>query len=376
MELDQLALFRKHCSDFLTREATPYIAQWETMGLVSRDFWRHAGEAGLLGMGVEAIYGGGARQNYHYANVLTEELIKAQMTAPVMISHNDVIASYISTLGTEEQKQRWLPGLCRGELIAAIAVTEANGGSNSSELETTAVKEGGYYRVNGNKRFITNGINADLILTAVKTPEVQRGQGMSLLIIERNMQGFQRSQAHEKIGWRASDTADLFFDDCLVPSDNLIGREGLGNLYFMGGMPRERLSISGVAVATSELMLTTTLEWVKKRKAFGQTVGSFQHNRFVLAELDTEVRIARLYLNDAINKFNDRTLTVVDAARIKLWTTELQVKVADRCLQLHGGSGYLSDSLIGRCWTNSRVQTIYGGTSEVMKEFISKSMGL
>ncbi len=376
MQTNQLEQFRQQCRDFLAREATPYIAQWEAAGLVSREFWRHAGEAGLLGIGVEAAYGGGAKPDYHYANVLTEELIKAQMTAPVVISHNDVIASYISTHGTEEQKQRWLPGLCRGELIAAIAVTEANGGSNSAELETTAVKEGEYYRVNGNKRFITNGINADLILTAVKTPEVQRGQGMSLLIIERGLPGFTRGEALEKIGWRASDTASLFFDDCLVPCKNLIGHEGLGNLYFMGGMPRERLSISGVAVATAELMLATTLEWVKKRKAFGQTIGSFQHNRFVLAELDTEVKIARLYLNDTINKFNEKTLSVVDAARIKLWSTELQIKVADRCLQLHGGAGYLSDSLIGRCWANSRAQTIYGGTSEVMKEFISKSMGL
>ena len=199
---------------------------------------------------------------------------------------------------------------------------------------------------------------------------------MSLLIIERGMPGFTRSEALEKIGWRASDTANLFFDDCLVPCENLIGNEGLGNLYFMGGMQRERLSISGVAVATAELMLATTLEWVKKRKAFGQTVGSFQHNRFVLAELDTEVKIARLYLNDAINKFNEKTLSVVDAARIKLWSTELQVKVADRCLQLHGGAGYLTNSLIGRGGANSRAQTIYGGTSEIMKEFISKSMGL
>lgn len=376
MEENQLALFRHQCRDFMAREATPYIAQWETTGLISRDFWRHAGEAGLLGIGVETALGGSGKPDYHYASVLTEELIQAQMTAPVVISHNDVIASYIVTHGTAEQQQRWLPGLCRGELIAAIAVTEANGGSNSAELETTAVNEGMYYRVNGNKRFITNGINADLILTAVKTSEAQRGQGMSLLIVERDMPGFTRSEALKKIGWRASDTADLFFDECLVPAENLIGREGLGNLYFMGGMPRERLSISCVAVATAELMMATTLEWVKKRRAFGQTVGSFQHNRFVLAELDTEVKIARLYLNDAINKFNNKTLNVVDAARIKLWTTELQVKVADRCLQLHGGSGYLSDSLIGRCWTNSRVQTIYGGTSEVLKEFISKSMGL
>ncbi|WP_447882391.1 acyl-CoA dehydrogenase family protein [Serratia fonticola] len=376
MENKELTQFRLGCRDFLARKAKPFLSEWETNGLIGRDFWRHAGEVGLLGLGVARELGGQQKPDYHYAAVLTEELIRAEMTAPVIISHNDVIASYIDRHGTDEQKARWLPGLCSGELIAAIAITEPNGGSDSADLETTAVKQGQYFIVNGHKSYITNGINADLILTAVRTSEASRGQGISLLIVERNTPGFERGPLLKKIGWHASDTADLHFTACRVPCENLIGRENLGNLYFMGGMPRERLSIATVAVATAEYLLEKTLVWVKHRKAFGQPLGSFQANRFMLAELGTEVKIARVYLNDAIARFNQKSLSVVDAARIKLWTTELQMKMADRCLQLHGGAGYMSDSYMGKAWANSRVQTIYGGTSEVLKEFIGKSMGL
>lgn len=376
MDNKELSAFRTSCRTFLEHEAKPYLSVWEKEGLVSRDFWRHAGEAGILGIGVSGRWGGQNQADYQYASVLTEELIRAEMTAPVVIAHNDVIASYIDAHGTDEQRDRWLPGLCKGELIAAIAVTEPNGGSDSADLETTAVRQDQHYVVNGQKSFITNGINADLILTAVRTSKAERGRGISLLVIERDTAGFTRGAPLKKLGWHASDTANLHFSNCLVPCNNLIGKENIGNFYFMGGMPRERLSISTVAVATAELLLERTLEWVKKRHAFGQPVGSFQHNRFRLAELDTNVRIARIYLNDAIDKFNRRELNVADAARIKLWTTELQIQVADQCMQLHGGAGYLSDSFIGKTWVNSRVQTIYGGTSEVLKEFISKSMGL
>ncbi len=376
MDNRDLSKFRSSCRAFLEQEARPFIAEWEKSGLVSRNFWRRAGESGLLGMGVSEQWGGRNRADYHYAAVLTEELIRAEMTAPVIIAHNDVIASYIDMHGTDEQRDRWLPGLCHGELIAAIAVTEPNGGSDSADLATLAVRQGQYYVVDGGKTFITNGINADLILTAVRTSGAERGQGISLLVIERDTGGLTRGDPMKKLGWHASDTASLHFSNCHVPVSNLIGKENIGNFYFMGGMPRERLSISTVAVATAELLLEKTLEYVKSRRAFGQPVGSFQYNRFRLADLDTEVKIARIYLNDAIDKFNRRELNVVEAAQIKLWTTELQVKVADCCMQLHGGVGYLRDTFIGKTWVNSRVQTIYGGTSEVLKEFISKSMGL
>lgn len=372
---ESLEVYRQRCRDFLQREGSPHQAEWERLGVVDRTFWRKAGEAGLLGMSVPSDFGGRG-EDYRYALVLAEELIRAGVTAPGLISHNDAVASYIAALGTEEQKARWLPGLCDGTLIAAIAVTEPSGGSDSAELQTRAERQGDCFRVNGSKAYITNGINADVIVTAVKTGEVFAGQGISLLVVERGAEGFTRGPLLKKMGWHASDTAHLYFNECQVPTSNLLGREHMGNLYFMAGMPRERLSIATVAVASAEQALLDTLDYVKDRRAFGQPIGSFQYNRFRLAELDTEVRIARIYLEDAIARFNRRELSLVDAARVKWWTTELQVKVTDCCLQLHGGAGYMEDSIIGRAWTNSRVQTIYGGTSEVLKELISKSMGL
>jgi len=371
-----LDAFRQHCRDFLQREGTPHQADWERQGWVDRSFWEKAGEAGLLGLGVSPDFGGKGVTDYRYAVVMTEELIRAGVTAPGLISHNDAVASYIDKLGSDEQKARWLPDLCRGRRIAAIAVTEPSGGSDSSDLRTTAERRGEHYLLNGSKAYITNGINADLIIVAVRTGTGAAGQGISLLVVERESDGFTRGPLHSKLGWHASDTADLYFDNCRLPMTQLLGREHMGNLHFMAGMPRERLSIASVAVASAEFILRTTLDYVKDRRAFGQPIGSFQHNRFLLARLDTETRIARLYLDDAVRKFNDGELSLVEAARVKWWTTELQVEVADRCLQLHGGSGYMSDSAIGRAWANSRVQTIYGGTSEVMQEMISRSMGL
>lgn len=368
--------FRQHCRDFLKYEGTPHQADWERQGWVDRTFWEKAGDAGLLGMGVPREFGGLGESDYSFAVVLTEELIRADVTAPGIISHNDAVASYILQLGTDEQKARWLPDLCRGHRIAAIAVTEPSGGSDSSELLTMAEREDDHFRLNGSKAYITNGINADLIIVAVKTGNGPAGQGISLLVVERGSEGFTRGPLHNKLGWHASDTADLYFDNCHLPETQLLGREHMGNLHFMSGMPRERLSIATVAVASAESMLRNTLEYIKDRRAFGQPIGSFQHNRFLLARLDTEVRIARVYLDDAVQKFNRGEFSLVEAARVKWWTTELQVKVADHCLQLHGGAGYMSDSVIGRAWANSRVQTIYGGTSEIMQEMISRSMGL
>jgi len=376
VEVDALSEFRTSIRDFLEREAVPHQAEWEECGIVDRSFWEKAGRAGLLGTGVRPEYGGLGQSDYRFAAAVTEELVRAGVTAPGIVSHSDVVASYIVTLGTKEQRQRWLPDLCRGKRIAAIAVTEARGGSNSAEIGTSARIDGDNYIVDGDKTYITNGVNADLVVVAVKTSEERKGQGISLLAIERECPGFTRGPLLKKIGWQASDTAQLFFDNCVVPRTNLIGREGLGNLHFMSAMPRERLSISTVAVTSAETVLRDTLAYVKERKAFGQSIGSFQYNRFMLAQIDTEVKIARTYLDESMKRFNKNAFDMVDAARLKWWTTELQMKVADRCLQLHGGAGYMSESSVGRNWMNSRAQTIYGGTSEVLQEMISKSMGL
>lgn len=382
--------FRKLCREFLIREAVPHHDQWERDGIVSRELWHKAGKAGLLGIGVPAEYGGAGMPDFRYAAVLSEELIRAGVTAPGFVAHNDIVASYLSERTTPQQRARWLPGLCAGELVAAIALTEPTGGSDIADMRTTAVRDGDSYVLNGRKTFITNGENADVVLVAARTGPAatglartgpaatgQRGaQGISLLVVERGTPGFTRGPRMRKMGWHASDTCELTFENCRVPVDNLVGKENAGSVYLMGGLPRERLSIAVVALAAAERILTDTLEYARSRQAFGQPIGSFQHNRFLLATLDTEVSIARVYVNRCIAKLNAKRLTVADAAKAKWWITELQVKVADRAVQLHGGQGYLQDNPIAREWANSRVQTIYGGTTEVMKELIGRSLGL
>ncbi|MEC4020201.1 acyl-CoA dehydrogenase family protein [Streptomyces sp. H27-D2] len=368
--------FRKMCREFLAREAVPYHDQWEKDGIIGREVWRKAGEIGVLGTGVPIEYGGGGEPDFRYHAIFAEELIRARITAPGFVAHNDVIASYLGKRTTSEQRKRWLPGLCSGESIAAIAMSEPDAGSNLADIRTTAVLDGDTYVLNGQKTFITNGENADLVLVAAKT-ELRRGtQGMSLLVVERGAPGFTRGKRMEKLGWHASDTCELFFDDCRIPVRNLIGKENAGMAYLMAGLPRERLSIAVVAVAAAELILADALEYARNRQAFGQPIGGFQHNRFLLATLDTEVTIARVFLTHCISELNAGRLTVADAAKAKWWTTELQVEVANRCLQLYGGYGYLKESPISKEWANSRVQTIYGGTTEIMKELIGRSLGL
>ncbi|MBB5804081.1 acyl-CoA dehydrogenase [Saccharothrix ecbatanensis] len=368
--------FRDLCRTFLAREAVPYHDGWEEQGIIDREVWRKAGKAGLLGLGVPVEYGGADEPDFRYTGVFIEELVRAGVTAPGFVAHNDLIACYLSVRTTPEQKARWLPGLCSGDLIAAIAMTEPGAGSDLGGIRTTASRDGDCYVLNGQKTFITNGENADLVIVAAKTMSARGHQGISLLVVERGTPGFTRGRRMDKLGWRASDTTELFFDGCRVPVANLIGKENAGQGYLMAGIPRERMCIATVAVATAETMLADTLAHATTRKAFGQTIGSFQHNRFVLATLDTEITLARVFLNHCTTELNAGRLTVTDAAKVKWWTTELQVEVADRCLQLHGGSGYVRESPISSHWANSRVQTIYGGTTEIMKEMIGRSLGL
>ncbi|TWP50749.1 acyl-CoA dehydrogenase [Lentzea tibetensis] len=364
--------FRALCRTFLAREAVPHHAEWEHAGIIGHDLWAKAGEAGLLGIDVPVEHGGGGEPDFRYTAVFIEELVRARVTVPGFVAHNDILSSYLATRTTADQRARWLPGLCSGKLIAAIALSEPDAGSDLSGMRMTAVRDGNDYVLNGQKTFITNGENADLVVVAAKTA----AQGMSLFVVERGTPGFSRGRRLEKLGWQACDTSELFFADCRVPATNLVGKENAGLGYLMGGLPRERLCISAVAVATAEKMLADALAYARDRKAFGQAIGSFQHNRFLLATVDTEVTLARVFLNHCIAEHNARRLTGTDAAKLKWWTTELQVQVADRCLQLHGGYGYLKESPIAGEWTNSRVQTIYGGTTEIMKELIGRSLGL
>jgi long-chain-acyl-CoA dehydrogenase len=368
--------FRDLCRQFLAREAVPYHAEWEKAGRVDREVWRKAGAAGLLGLDVDEEYGGGAQRDFRFNAVLVEELCRAGTSGLGFALHNDVVAPYLTDLTTEDQRKRWLPGFCSGDLVTAIAMSEPGAGSDLAGVRTTAVRDGDTYVLNGQKTFITNGEMADLVIVVAKTAADQGAHGVSLIAVETGTPGFTRGRRLEKVGLKANDTAELFFSDCRVSVDNLIGTENQGFYHLMGNLPRERLSIAVAAVGAAEVILAQTLEYARTRQAFGRTIGSFQHNRFLLAELDTEITIARTFLNHCIAEFNAGRLTITDAAKAKYWTTELQTKVADRCVQLHGGYGYMMEYPVARAWLDSRVQTIYGGTTEIMKEIIGRGLGL
>ncbi len=368
--------FRAMVRDFLAKEVVPHHAAWEEAGQVDRSVWLKAGEQGLLGMDVPEEYGGGGVKDFRYNAILSEEISRVGASGLGFTLHNDVVAPYLIDLATDEQKARWLPGFVSGELITAIAMTEPGVGSDLASMKTTAIRDGDRYLVNGSKTFITNGINADLVITAVKTDPSQRHAGMSLVVLERGMEGFERGRNLEKVGMKAQDTAELFFDDVRVPAANLVGQEGGGFIHLMEKLPQERLSIAVVAVAASRFVLDLTVEYCKGRTAFGRPIGSFQHNRFVLAELETEVTIAETFLDKCVLEHNAGRLTVQDAAMAKWWTTELQKKVVDACVQLHGGYGYMLEYPVAKAFVDSRVQTIYGGTTEVMKEIIGRSLGV
>jgi alkylation response protein AidB-like acyl-CoA dehydrogenase len=368
--------FRSLCREFLAREAVPHHAAWEKAGLVDREVWRKAGAAGLLGLDVDQEFGGGGQHDFRFNAVLVEEIIHAGCSGLGFGLHNDVIAPYLTELTTPEQRKRWLPGFCSGDLVTAIAMSEPAAGSDLAGVRTSAVRDGDAFLLNGQKTFITNGEHADLVIVVAKTAADEGAHGVSLIAVERGTPGFARGRRLEKVGLKANDTAELFFDDCRVPVDNLIGTENHGFYHLMANLPRERLSIAVAAVAAAEVILEQTLEYARSREAFGRPIGRFQHNRFLLAELDTEVTIARTFLNHCVAEFNQGRLSVTDAAKAKWWTTELQNKVADRCVQLHGGYGYMLEYPIAKAWLDSRVQTIYGGTTEIMKEIIGRGLGL
>ncbi|WP_329089853.1 MULTISPECIES: acyl-CoA dehydrogenase family protein [unclassified Streptosporangium] len=369
-------LFRETVREFLAREVAPHHDRWEKDGIVPREVWKKAGEIGMFGFGVPEEFGGAGITDFRYNAVIVEEVMAIGATGLGYSLHNDVMAPYFVDLTNDEQKARWLPGFASGELITAVAMSEPDAGSDLQGIRTTAVRDGDHYVVNGQKTFITNGINSDLVVVVAKTDPGAGARGISLLVVERGMEGFSRGRNLEKVGMHAQDTAELFFDNVRVPAANLLGPEdGQGFFQLMANLPQERLSIAVMAVAAAETVLRTTIEYCKSRTAFGRNLGSFQNTRFVLAELDTEVDIARLYVDKCILALNAKELTAVDAAKAKWWTTELQTKVIDRCLQLHGGYGYMMEYPVAKAWVDSRVQTIYGGTTEIMKEIIGRSFG-
>ena len=368
--------FRRTVRSFLDKEVVPFHDQWEKDGIVSREVWLAAGRQGLLGFDVDEAHGGGGVRDFRYNLVLAEEMTHRGAHGPGFSVHNDIIVPYLTSLGSEEQNRRWLPGCCTGELVTAIAMTEPGAGSDLQGIRTTAVDKGDHYVLNGSKTFISNGILADLVIVVARTDPEAGAQGISLLVVERGMSGFERGRNLDKIGLHAQDTAELFFENVEVPKANLLGEEGSGFVSLMVNLPQERLSIAMSAAAACEAVLQMSLDYAKEREAFGRPIGRFQHNRFLLAEMATETHIARVFIDDCVRRHNRGELDASQASMAKWWTTELQTKIVDRAVQLHGGYGYMTEYPVAKAFLDSRVQTIYGGTTEIQKEIIGRSLGL
>jgi alkylation response protein AidB-like acyl-CoA dehydrogenase len=375
---DEHHQFRSLARDFLRKEGSPQIERWEHDGIVDRAMWTKAGELGLLGWEAPPEFGGLGITDYRYNAVLSEECVEAGCGSlgSGFGVHNDILSHYLLNLTDDAQKKRWLPGWCSGESVTAIGMTEPSAGSDLRGIRTTARRDGDHYLVNGSKTFITNGILADLVLCAVKTDPNAGHRGMSLLVLERGMAGFSRGRNLDKVGQKSQDTAELFFDDVRVPVANRLGEEGRGFYQLMGGLPQERLGVAVAAVAVIRRAIGLTVEYVRSRVAFNAPLGSLQHVRFEIADMHTCLQSCQAYVDHAIELHLERRLTAEDAAGLKQWTTDRQCEVVDRCLQLHGGYGYMNEYEIARLWRDSRVARIYGGANEIMKEIVGKSLNL
>jgi alkylation response protein AidB-like acyl-CoA dehydrogenase len=370
-------LLRDTVRAFVDKHAAPHAERWRAGGKVDRELFEEAARAGILGFAIPEEYGGGGITDYRFNAVIGEEFSRDPVSdglAGVALS-NDIVIPYFTDLADDEQQARWLPGIADGKLIVAVAMTEPGTGSDLAGIATTAVRDGDNYVVNGSKVFISNGQNADLVVTAVRTGP-DRHKGLSLLVIETDRAGFSRGRNLEKIGLHAQDTSELFFQDVRVPVTNLLGEEGSGFAGLMRNLPQERISIAANAVSSAEGVLARTLDYVKQRKAFGRPIGSFQNTRFELAEMVTAVRVSRSHIDELLARHSRGELSAADAAAAKFWTTEQYVNIVGRCLQLHGGYGYMLEYRIAHDYLDSRITTIYGGTTEIMKEIVGRDLGL
>lgn len=368
--------YRASVREFVRREVQPHYLTWDEDRLTPRSAWEAAGANGILGLAVPEQYGGGGEPDFRYPMVVAEELAAVGATSYCLglRLQDDIVLPYLLDLCTDEQKQRWLPGAASGELVLAIAMTEPGAGSDLQGIRAAAVRDGDGWILNGQKTFITNGINADLVVVFAKTDPDAGSRGFSLFVVERDDPGFSRGRKLDKIGLDGQDTAELVFEDVQVGPENVLGEIGQGLIYLMQRLPKERLSLAVQALASAEAAVRWTQDYVFDRTAFGQRVGDLQATRFELAELETEVEITRSYLQNAALALNEHTLTTAEASKAKLWATEMQVRVTTRCLQLFGGYGFMNEYPIGRAFRDSRVQTIYGGTSQVMKEIIGRDI--
>jgi alkylation response protein AidB-like acyl-CoA dehydrogenase len=367
--------FRDSVRRFMQDEVVPHDERWQEQGFADREVWRKAGANGFLCPSMPPEYGGAGADRL-FSVVLMEEQARANNSTLGFGLHSEIVAPYLLAYGTEALKKKYLPRMASGEMIGAIAMSEPAAGSDLQGVKTTALAKGGFYLLNGSKTFITNGWNCDLVIVVAKTDPAKGAKGTSLLVVDTSMQGFTKGRRLKKMGLKGQDTAELFFDNVEVPAENLLGQENNGFIYLMQELPWERLQIAISAAAKAEAALEWTRAYVTERKAFGRTVASFQNTRFKLAELATEVQIARVFVDRCIDLLLDKKLDTATASMAKYWVSDLECKVMDECVQLHGGYGYMLEFPIARAYVDARVQRIYGGTNEIMKEVISRSLGL
>ena len=369
--------FRQACQQFVARAVTPNQERFIEDRRIDVEVWLEAGRQGFLGLNVAEEYGGSAAGDYRYNAVLLEELATSSAAlASCLGVHFDVVAPYLTDLTTDEQKQRWLPRFCSGESVAAIALTEPEGGSDLAALRTSARLDGDAWVINGAKTFITNGTSADLVIVAARTEPGSRSKGITLFVVESGATGFTRGRKLDKVGQAESDTSELFFDDLRVPLENMIGERSKGFGYLMQRLTQERLGSAVSNTAHARAALSDTLAWVRERRAFGVAVGSFQHNKFVVADLVTELDVTQAFVDQAVTAHAGGQLSATDAAKAKLWSSEVQNRVVDACVQLWGGYGYMKEYRVARAWMDARVSRIWAGTSEIMREVIGRDLGL
>jgi len=369
-------IFRQAVRKFFEKEVIPYVEEWEEAGIVPRSIWRKMGEQGFLCMNVAEEYGG-AGADFLYSVILTEELSKTNHTGLAAPLHSDVVVPYINSFASEEMKKKYLPGCISGEIITAVAMTEPNTGSDLAAIRTSAVEDGDEVVINGQKTFISNGINCGLVVLAARDPSVENPyQALDLYLMEEGTPGFEKGKNLKKVGWHSQDTAELFFSDCRIPKGNRLGRKGSGFMMLMEKLQQERLMCCIGAVAGAEYMLEITIQYCKERTAFGRPISKFQNTQFKIVEMATEVKLGRTFLDKLIMDHMEGKNVVVDVSMAKYWTTEMSMRVADQCVQLHGGYGYCEEYPIARAWRDTRVMSIFAGTNEIMKGIAAKFMGL
>ena len=369
--------FRSSVRQWLERSVIPHTEDYIQAKALPREFWLEAGKQGFLGLAIPEEYGGAGADDFRFNAVLAEELAKVNAALPTCVGiHSDITAPYLVELGTEEQKQRWLPGVASGEILLAIGMTEPSGGSDLAALKTNAVRDGDEWVINGSKTFITNGFSADLVITAVRTDPEKGPKGITLFAIEATKEGFSRGRKLDKVGMEESDTAELFFENVRVTDAEIVGQLNMGFIHMMQKLPQERLSCAVANVAHAKQILVETLQYTKDRKAFGQSIGNFQHNKFLLAELFTQIEIAEAYIDKCVAAHAKGQLTPVEASKAKWWSSQAQSEVLDHCVQLYGGYGFMNEYRVARAWRDARVTKIWAGSNEIMKELIGRELGL